>query len=129
MKNDLPERIAGNQVAAQAGELPTCVESLQGLIRDLPSRTKNWLSAERSNAKNGERLVPVSEDEAIKPQPAVDLEVTRNSALRPRRVFVVDDEISVARTLAEILLRHGYCATWFTSPREGIAHIVDSFHC
>jgi hypothetical protein len=78
MKNDLPEGIAGNQPAAQVEELQTCVDSLQGLIRDLLIKNQELrmaLSAERSRAKNGERLVPASEDGVIQPQPSVDLEV------------------------------------------------------
>jgi CheY-like chemotaxis protein len=37
------------------------------------------------------------------------------------RVFIVDDEHVIASTLAAILKRHGYSATFFTSPLEALA--------
>ena len=37
------------------------------------------------------------------------------------RVFVVDDELVIASTLAAILRFHGYCAKAFTSPLEALA--------
>jgi DNA-binding NtrC family response regulator len=37
-------------------------------------------------------------------------------------VLVVDDEVAIATTLARILLKHGYCAIWFTNPLEALAY-------
>jgi DNA-binding NtrC family response regulator len=37
------------------------------------------------------------------------------------RVFIVDDERVIASSLAAILKRNGYAATFFTSPREAVA--------
>ena len=39
--------------------------------------------------------------------------------VRPR-IFVVDDELVIASTLATILQRSGFDAAWFTQPREAL---------
>jgi CheY-like chemotaxis protein len=50
------------------------------------------------------------------------LHFTEKSGERGRpRVFVVDDELVIASTLAAILRLHGYSATFFTTPREALA--------
>ena len=46
--------------------------------------------------------------------------------MTPRRVFVVDDEPVIVRTLAEILRQNGYDATPFTSAEDAIASAKDS---
>lgn len=38
-------------------------------------------------------------------------------------VYVVDDEVLIARTLASILADHGFEVTWFTDPLEVLALI------
>jgi CheY-like chemotaxis protein len=40
---------------------------------------------------------------------------------RPPRIFVVDDEATISFTMAQILVRHGFCATWFSDPFEALA--------
>jgi CheY-like chemotaxis protein len=37
------------------------------------------------------------------------------------RIFVVDDNCMSAHRTAEVLVRSGYCATWFTDPLEALA--------
>ncbi|WP_414633411.1 response regulator [Acidisarcina polymorpha] len=41
----------------------------------------------------------------------------------PVRVFIVDDEYVIAATLATILKRSGYAATYFTNPFEALARV------
>lgn len=36
------------------------------------------------------------------------------------RVFVIDDENVIAKTISLILLKHGYATMWFTNPLEAL---------
>jgi CheY-like chemotaxis protein len=40
------------------------------------------------------------------------------------RVYVVDDELLIARTLADILIDDGYEATFFTDPLEALSMVA-----
>jgi CheY-like chemotaxis protein len=52
--------------------------------------------------------------------------ITIQTVDRPLRIFVVDDERVIAHTLAQILLKNGFCATWFTDANEALLMAVQS---